>query len=222
MFSEQPQYPVYHCLKNKRAPSLLQLLQNNLEEQVTFNGVVILATKKTRNRKSSEWKICSQKVVPFKVNQCRLKKNSALLYLNSLRQPESKLEKEWAVWLERPWADSWASVFGCTWQDNSVVSQGLWRTHSQILYTPPRSHKVRLLPSNLGFPSQLRVLRPTSTTHADGSAQSRLLTCVLLASLAFKERLALPHCHATENDFQGKDKTHSKKSKHRSKVYMLK
>lgn len=91
-------------------------------------------------------------------------KSGALLYLNSLLQPESKLEREWAVWLERPWADSRASVFGCTWQDNSVVSQGLWRTHSQILYTPPNTHKICLLPSYLGFPSQLRALRPNSTT----------------------------------------------------------
>lgn len=178
--------------------------------------------QKNKKQEKFRMKNMQSKSRPIQSESVQTERNSALLELDSLRQPESKLEKEWAVWLERPWADSWASVFGCTWQDNSVVSQGLWRTHSQILYTPPRSHKIRLLPSNLGFPSQLSVLRPTSTTHADSSAQSRLLTCVFLASLAFKERLALPHCHATENDFQGKDKTHWKKSKHGSKVYMLK
>lgn len=77
------------------------------------------------------------------------------LVLGVFFQPESKLEKEWAVWLERPWADSWASVFGCAWQDNFVVSLGLWRTHSQILYTPLWSHIISPLPWNLNPASQL-------------------------------------------------------------------
>lgn len=53
-------------------------------------------------------------------------------------QPNSKLKKKWAVWSNRPQADSWASGLGWVWQRISVVLLllSLW------LYEKPTSQPV--------------------------------------------------------------------------------
>lgn len=61
-------------------------------------------------------------------------------------------KKEWAVWLQRPWADSWASVFGCTWQVNFFLSL---RFYEGTTVKCCIHHKIFPLPDSLGFPSHL-------------------------------------------------------------------
>lgn len=108
--------------KTKKALSFLHWLKNNIEKYGTFNNMRILAPKEVDVKKYA---------VKFSshcwVTHCKVKRlGRVLVFLTltklSLLLPESKLEKEWAVWLERPWADSKASVFGCTWQVKFVVS----------------------------------------------------------------------------------------------------
>lgn len=65
----------------------------------------------------------------------------------------------------------------------SVVSQALWGTRSQNLYTPSRSHKICPLPNYFGFPSHPKALSYTTNSGPDWRQKLSLLPSNRKASL---------------------------------------